>query len=557
MSASILWLGRDCKFVWRRASSTGSSELGSEPAGANAGAPDPAIDYLVRIERPDGTVLRESYTPNNEYTYTYERNFEDTGGAPVRSFTFKVLARIVSALSQIPAQISVSNPAPDVPGAISAQAGADNITVSCSFPPDTDVAGMLVWRSTAGGFTPSSANLVYKGPNSTVALTGLAPNNQYFFRLAAFDTFGTDQLNISNEFSALTAFNVSQLSVITQDLGDITAGSIRGVNVNASSHTTKGSYLTSALAGGEAVLSVRNTADFLGGGGSGWIIDTLNDRNAFSYTGKTATMLTGCTGALAHNNGATIIPVSKGILIDAATNEARFYGDRGDGTIEELACIGITPSGGLNIVGDFGTTNLGNSRVGLVGRTDSNIGVYGSANSGAGVVGDSVSGYGAQFSGNGTRGNLRLVTLFSFPSDLGSNQYAQINGRLYVSDGTHWLPITMPYFESSELTITVSTDTAAAHGLTGGTGAGRTPSLTRGYLRCKTAEFGYAVGDEVATDFAESAGTNRGLSVYANTSNVGFVVGTQGAFVLRRDAGNIGNAGVITPGNWRVILRAW
>lgn len=564
MTTNVQWLGRDCKFVWRRAANTGSSEMGSEPYGANSGAPDPAIDYLIRIEKPDATVLRQEYVKENAYTYTFEKNFEDTHGAPVRDFTFKVWARNPYAISSLPAQLGVTNPAPAVPGAIFAVAGADNITVSCSPASDTDFAGLVIYRSTSGGFVPGPGNLVYQGPNSSIAFTGLAPNNQYFFRLAAFDTFGTDQLNVSSEFSATTDYNVSQLSVITQDLGDITAGSMRGVNVNASSHTTKGSYLTSSLAGGEATLNVRNTADFPSSG-SGVIIDTTNDRDAFTYTGKTATTLTGCAGVLAHNNGATIIPLAKGMVIDAATNEMRFYGDRGDGTIEELAAIGINAA---NVVGSFGTTTSG--QIAVHARTSgaggapailaSSNGSTGAAviaesnGSGDAVVGSALgSGCGGRFVGNATRGNLNLTNAGAFPSDASADQLHNKNGRLYYSNGSAWLPLTRPYFISADQTITAAGALTLAHGMPAA------PTSVWAALVCQTGEHGYTAGDVVFTSSYENndaGAVNRGHIVVADATNLNVRFGSASNSVYTLLDKSTGTGSLITNANWKVRFYA-
>lgn len=346
---------------------------------------------------------------------------------------------------------------------------------------------------------------------------------------------------------------VSDLSAISANIGDITAGSIRGVNVNASSHTTKGSYLTSAPGSGAGTLNVKNTADFPASG-SGVIIDTTNDRDAFTYTGKTATTLTGCTGVLAHNSGATIIPLAKVIVMDAATNEMRFYGDRGDGTIEELATIGIGSVGGDFIVGVFGTTSAANTRLGVKGSSGTAVGVWGTSTSGEGVFGSSTSGVGGKFFGNPTRGNLLLPNSNGVtpPTDTAANQLAMIAGRLWYTDGggVGWHPLTESYFESSEQTLTVGSDTAVAHGLP------TTPKTVAAYLRCKTAEFGYAVGDEIffSAIYFDSA-VWRGINLYANATNVGFVVNNI-PIIFRRDVGNLGVAAVITAASWKLVMRA-
>jgi hypothetical protein len=73
--------------------------------------------------------------------------------------------------------------------------------------------------------------------------------------------------------------------------------------------------------------------------------------------------------------------------VSASDNEAHFYGDRGDTTIEDLATIGIDSDGGDYIIGRFGTTN--STRLALLGKSDTNIGVKGSSSSNVGVSGTS------------------------------------------------------------------------------------------------------------------------------------------------------------------------
>lgn len=264
----------------------------------------------------------------------------------------------------------------------------------------------------------------------------------------------------------ITNIKISDLSA-----DKINAGAIRGINVNASSHTTKGSYLTSAPGGGATTLNVKDTTDFAASG-SGFIIDTSNDRDAFTYTGKTSTTLTGCSGVLAHNNGATVVPATKGIVLDAPTNEARFYGDRGDGTIEELASIGIVSVVSDVYVGVFGSLTstrygvLGSSldKAALRGMTVDGYGVSVTASgSGTGVLSTSINGRGIDaasgtdvpvyIQANATKGHLTLFPLTGRPSNRGVGQVAMINTtggttdsrtgtpRLFYTDGTNWLNV--------------------------------------------------------------------------------------------------------------------
>ena len=188
-----------------------------------------------------------------------------------------------------------------------------------------------------------------------------------------------------------TTFNIRG----TLNADDIVAGSIIGIGVYGSAHATKGSYLTATAGTGDGTLYVKDTTDFPSSG-SGWIIDSANDRDAISWTGKTATTLTGCSGVLAHtvssSNVPVIMPAVKAVALADVVNEQRFFGDRGDGTIEELISLGITSSGSDYVIGLFGTAN--STRVGVKGESSDKFGVHGKSNSNRGVTGESSSGYG-------------------------------------------------------------------------------------------------------------------------------------------------------------------
>lgn len=257
------------------------------------------------------------------------------------------------------------------------------------------------------------------------------------------------------------------LSVISNDLGDIEAGSIRGVNVNAASHTTVGSYITSATLLGDTTVFVRNTSDFSSSGGIALVIDTLNDGVGFTYTGKTSNSLTGCVGVVAHTENATIIPNQvKVMIIDALTNEMRFYGDNGFGFIDQMASIGT--SNPANFVAQFGTAQSnrqavygvsfsnyglfgesigatgvgGHGQIGVIGisnQLDVNaIGVEGTSERGTGLYGSSTLGNGARINGNATKGHLYMPSLGAKPTSVTADQLAMINGKLCYTDGTNW-----------------------------------------------------------------------------------------------------------------------
>mgnify|MGYP001569423334 CR=1 FL=1 len=103
------------------------------------------------------------------------------------------------------------------------------------------------------------------------------------------------------------------------------------------------------------------------------------------------------------------------------------------------------------------------------------------------------------------------------------------------------------FFESAEQNIVTNTDTGGiAHGL------GSTPKFFAALIRCKTAEYGYAVGDEVM--LVTSNTSIEGLGGYVNAANVGFVISVDVRIIDRATPGTVR---IITMANWKVVLRAW
>ncbi|GEM_PF-3419016 len=105
-----------------------------------------------------------------------------------------------------------------------------------------------------------------------------------------------------------------------------------------------------------------------------------------------------------------------------------------------------------------------------------------------------------------------------------------------------------PLYESAEQTITSFTSTTVSHGL------GRQPYLAQIILRCKTAEGGFAVGDEIHFRSGSNSVSNA-FSFWSNSTALGFMSDAN-ITVARRDA-PLGNLWNITFANWRVVMRAW
>lgn len=108
-------------------------------------------------------------------------------------------------------------------------------------------------------------------------------------------------------------------------------------------------------------------------------------------------------------------------------------------------------------------------------------------------------------------------------------------------------------YASAEQTITASGALTLAHGL------GATPRFLFAFIKCLTAELGYAVGDVVAINPHQQNNLNdgrRGHVLVADATNINVRFGqAAGVFsILRKDTGDSVNS--ITLANWSYIVRA-
>lgn len=193
------FVGRDAKFQWRDRSiisGFGIEEFGNEVLGfGQAVMPTRFVGYLLEILNTNGTLRRTETTREPRYTYSYEKNFEDgqsLGTGPVREFQIRVWQlNSFNQQTTVPAQLTVSNPAPAVPTGIVVIEGEKSLIISFDRVNEPDVEGYKIWRSPVMGFTPDdAANLVKKGPETRHEFNDVTPGTPYYFRIAAFDSFG-------------------------------------------------------------------------------------------------------------------------------------------------------------------------------------------------------------------------------------------------------------------------------------------------------------------------------------------------------------------------------
>jgi hypothetical protein len=156
-------------------------------------------------------------------------------------------------------------------------------------------------------------------------------------------------------------------------------------------------------------------------------------------------------------------------------------------------------------------------------------------------------------SGNAVKGAASFANSTSYPTSLTLGQLTLVNGRFYSSNGTSWLPITVPfYFDSGEQTVTFSSTFSVSHGLTDGAGNPRKPNEVSVILRCKTIDASFAVDDEIPYYSTINAGNVPANPVGANTTKI-FVGAMNAIPVVNKSTAAIA---LISATNWVFVVRA-
>lgn len=134
------------------------------------------------------------------------------------------------------------------------------------------------------------------------------------------------------------------------------------------------------------------------------------------------------------------------------------------------------------------------------------------------------------------------------PTPATADNSTTIPTTAYVKSNISALPFSKSY-ESAQQTINAGGSLTLAHGL------GAQPKLYFAVLQCATAEGGYSIGDEVLpVQSSNEAGSNRGLSLVPDATNINVRQGGGGMQISRKDTGAFLN---ITNANWKMVVRAW
>lgn len=159
--------------------------------------------------RSPSITLRRQVNVGNALRFQY--NYEDMtlDGGPWREIYIRVRALgPLDAVSLNYSEIKVTNPQMTGLENVVFSDGVGCVFFSCQQPVDIDFAGIVIYMSDTSGFTPGPTNIVYSGSSVALALNStpdgrlIEQNVPYFFRVAAYDTFGKDLLTVSAEFTA-------------------------------------------------------------------------------------------------------------------------------------------------------------------------------------------------------------------------------------------------------------------------------------------------------------------------------------------------------------------
>ena len=165
------------------------------------------LDYEIRIKSLDDELLRTEHTVDPAYSYTFDKNRQDSVGSGVtarRSFKIEVRERGRQGQINLPAQMTATNPQPAAPAAV-IEKSFNYVRVQFTRPSDADYAGIRVWMDTTSPVALTPANLKHDGSDGSVMINA-ASNTLYYVRYAAYDMFG-DGLGTLTEASVLTDMN--------------------------------------------------------------------------------------------------------------------------------------------------------------------------------------------------------------------------------------------------------------------------------------------------------------------------------------------------------------
>jgi len=250
------------------------------------GEAENAFSYTVAVYDNATTTLLRTETGIKEtfYEYTYDKYKED--GASTRNIRIDVKSVGIEGQESEWVTITSTNPQAVALTNLNVVGTLSGLNIEFDYPAENDIAGFKVWVDTLTGFTPGAGNLKYDGPDNLIHLD-LDPDQTYYVKAAAYDVWGEDNLNIAPQQSATTTLILSthisdsaietphlaansvtaeklfvtQLSAISANIGEVTAGIARSADSNMIVDFNGKSIVMKDSGGDPAVEILYNSGD--------------------------------------------------------------------------------------------------------------------------------------------------------------------------------------------------------------------------------------------------------------------------------------------------------
>lgn len=178
------FIGRDARFQWRLNSPATGLELDTH------GTQDPYfLDYEVSVwDVTTGLQIYRETATDTFFVFTYSKNSEVAGG-PRNQFRVEVRGRDKYGNTTAAAILTVQNPAPAPPTALSVAAAWRVAHLRWINPADLDLEAIQIWTGTTNVF--ADAVLVATVTADAFTHTGIEVGVQRWYWVRAVDTFGS------------------------------------------------------------------------------------------------------------------------------------------------------------------------------------------------------------------------------------------------------------------------------------------------------------------------------------------------------------------------------
>lgn len=148
---------------------------------------------------------------------------------------------------------------------------------------------------------------------------------------------------------------------------------------------------------------------------------------------------------------------------------------------------------------------------------------------------------------SGVTVNGALSGTVSIAQQYGSATLKRVSENVWVVVGALGLPpVFTKSYTSAELNIVAGSTASVDHGL------GVMPKFVQAVFVCKTAEFGYVVGEEVDAH-RDATSTAYNYTLARTSTSIRYICGSSGIALPNATGGYT----TLTPANWKLVIRAW